>query len=112
MDLASPETVALYSPERETVISADSSSYGLGAVFLQRQENGKLQPVAYASRSLTETEQRYAQIEKEALAITWSLGHWSDLLLGMSFRMETDHGPLVSLFSSKLIDERPFTSSH
>ena len=106
MDLASPET----SPERETVASADSSCYGLGAVFLQQKEN--VQAVAYASQSLTETEQRYAPIEKEALAITWSLGHWSDLLLGMSFRMETDHGPLVSVFSLKLIDERPFTSSH
>ena len=107
MDLASPETLALYSPERETVVSADYSSYGLGAVFLQRQENGKLQPVAYSSRSLTETEQRYAQIEKEALAITWSLEHWSDLLIGTSFRVETDHKPLVPLFSSKLTDELP-----
>ena len=75
MDLAPPETLALYSPEQETVVSADSSGYGLGAVFLQRQENGKLQPVAYASRSLTETEQRHAQIEKEILATTWSLEH-------------------------------------
>ena len=107
MDLASPETVALYSPERETVISADSSSYGLGAVFLQRQENGKLQPVAYSSLSLTEIEQRYAQIEKVALSITWSLEHWSDLLVGLFFRAETDHKPLVPLFSSKLIDELP-----
>ena len=98
MDLASPETVALYSPERETVISADSSSYGLGAVFLQRQENGKLQPVAYSILSLTEIEQRYAQIEKVALSITWSLEHWSDLLVGLFFRAETDHKPLVPLF--------------
>ena len=49
MDLASPETLALYSLEQETVDSADSSSYGLRAVFLQQQENSKLQPVAYAS---------------------------------------------------------------
>ena len=107
MDLASPETLALYSLEQETVDSADSSSYGLRAVFLQQQENSKLQPVAYASRSLTETEQRYAQIENEALGITWSLGHWSDLLIGMSFKEETDHKPLVPLFSSELIDELP-----
>ena len=63
-DLASPETLALYNPERATVVSTYSSSYELGAVLLQRQDNGKLHPVAFASRSLTDTEQRYAQIEK------------------------------------------------
>ena len=106
-DLSSPETLALYSPDRETIISADSSSYGLGAVFLQRQNNGLLHPVAYASRSLTTTEQRYAQIEKEALAVTWSLEHWYNLLVGMKFHVQTDHKPLVPLFSTKTIDELP-----
>ena len=67
-DLTSPETLALYHPERDTVLSADSSSFGLGAVLLQRHD-GHMKPVAYTSRSLTKTERRYAQIEKEALAI-------------------------------------------
>lgn len=50
------------------MVSADASSYGLGAVL--RQKHGQAwKPVAYASRSMSETEQRYAQIEKEALAI-------------------------------------------
>jgi transposase InsO family protein len=106
-DLTSADTLAFYSPGRETVVTADSSSYGLGAVLLQRQDNGRLKAVAYASRSLTATERRYAQIEKEALAITWSLEHWADLLTGMHFQVETDHKPLVPLFSTKLIDELP-----
>jgi len=44
-------------------------SYCLGAVLTQRTES-KWRPVAYASRSMTDTEQWYAQIEKEGLAIT------------------------------------------
>ena len=63
--------------------------------------------MAYASRSMTKTECRYAQIEKEALATTWALEHWRDLLIGMKFHVETDHKPLVPLFSTKLIDELP-----
>lgn len=107
-ELVSDRVLAIYNPERETVISADASSYGLGAVLLQRQPTGELRPVAFASRSMTETECRYAQIEKEALATTWAFEHWQDLLVGMpDITVETDHKPLVPLFSTKLIDELP-----
>ena len=50
---------------------------------------------------MTPTEQRYSQIEKEALATTWSLERFNDYLYAMSFHVETDHKPLVSLLSSK-----------
>ena len=56
---------------------------------------------------MTETERRYAQIGKEALAITWALEHWADFLIGMTFNVQTDHKPLIPLFSTKLIDELP-----
>ncbi|XP_022784584.1 uncharacterized protein K02A2.6-like [Stylophora pistillata] len=54
---------------------------------------------------MTVTECRYAQTEKEALAITWALEHWADFLVGMKFKVQTDHKPLIQLFSTKLIDE-------
>ena len=49
------------------ITMCDASQTGLGASLLQ---NG--QPVAYASRALTDTETRYAQIEKELLAIVFA----------------------------------------
>ena len=88
-------------------MSADASSYGLGAVLRQRQPDGELQPVAYISRALTETEQRYAQIEKEALAVTWACERFQDYLTGMRFHIETDHKPLIPLLSYKSLDELP-----
>ena len=61
-------------------------------------------PIAYASRSMTATELRYAQIEKEALATTWACEKVSTYILGMKFTIETDHKPLVPLLGSKNID--------
>ena len=69
-ELSKATILALFDVQKESNISADASAYGLRAVLLQRTDSD-WKPVAYASRSLSETECRYAQIEKEALAITW-----------------------------------------
>ena len=105
--LTTSPVLSLFDPERETVVSADSSSFGLGAVLLQKQPNEELKPISYVSRSLTPTEQRYAQIEKEALVFTWACERFEDFLVGMDFHIHTDHKPLVLLFSCKNLDELP-----
>ena len=105
-ELSKPTVLALYNPQAPTILSADASSYGLGAVLLQ-ETNKQRRPVAYASRSMTETEQRYAQIEKEALAITWACEKFSEYILGLPIEIETDHKPLVPLLSSKQLDSLP-----
>ena len=105
--LVSAPILALFDVSRDTVLSVDASSYGLGAVLLQRQHSGDLQPVVYISRPMTPTEQCYAQIEKEALAFTWACERLSDYLVGMQFHIHTDHKPLVPLFSTKHLEELP-----
>ena len=60
-----------FNPTVETIVSADASSFRLGAVLRLRQPEDKvLCPVAYISRVLSNTKKNYAQIEKEALAVT------------------------------------------
>ena len=89
-------------------MSADASKNGLGAVILQKESNNtSWQPVAYASRAMSPTEIRYAQIEKEALAVTWACEKFEDFLVGMQFHIETDHKPLVPLLGVKNLDELP-----
>ena len=105
--LSTDVTLGLYDPNRESVVSADASSYGLGAVLQQKQPNGTLKPIAYASRSMTNTEQRYAQIEKEALALTWACERFQHYLIGAKFSVKTDHKPLVPLLSMKTLDQVP-----
>lgn len=105
-DLESPPTLAYYVPGSPTTLSVDASSYGLGAVLLQ-ESDGRRRPIAYASRALSETEQKYAQVEKEALAIIWGIERFRMYVLGQRFHVETDHKPLVPLFMTKRIDEMP-----
>ena len=99
--------LALFDPSLNTVVSSDASSFGLGAVLLQIQIDGFRRPVAYISCAMTNTEQRYAQIEKEPLALTWACEQFSDYLIGMVFHCETDHKPLISLLSTKNMNYLP-----
>ena len=105
--VSSSQVLGLYDPTKHTIVSADASSYGLGAVLQQRQKNGELRPIAFISRSLSDTERRYAQIEKEALAVTWASERFQDYLIGLHYTIETDHKPLVPLLSSKNLEELP-----
>jgi len=105
-ELSQPTTLVLHDPKRELKVSADVSPFGLGAVLFQH-DGDNWKPVAYASRSMSETERRYAQIEKEALAVTWACEKFTDYVLGRKFQIETDHKPLVPLLNTKQLDSMP-----
>ncbi|GBM63504.1 Transposon Ty3-I Gag-Pol polyprotein [Araneus ventricosus] len=90
---------------KETTVTTDASSYGLGATICQKQADGRRSVIAYASRILTPTESRYAQIEKEALSVVWGCEKFRDYLTGMHFKIETDHKPLIPIFSEKNLDD-------
>jgi len=105
-EMSSSGVLALYDVTAETKISPDASSHGLGAVLLQQQKQ-HWRPVAFALRSLSKTECCYAQIEKEALALTWALEKFSEYVLGKIIHLETDHKPLIPLLGQKSLDLLP-----
>ena len=105
-ELSKPPILAYYNPNLPTKVSVDASSYGLGAVLLQ-ESHSVWKPVAFASRSMTETETRYAQIEKEALATAWACDKFADYFIGLRIIIETDHKPRVPLLGSKHLDDLP-----
>lgn len=93
-----------FDPNKEVTLQVDSSNYGTGCTLLQDSK-----PVAFASRSLTETEKKYPQIEKEALAIKFACRKFHNYIWGKEIQIQTDHLPLVSIFRknlSEIVSER------
>uniref|UniRef100_A0A8C1LU18 Gypsy retrotransposon integrase-like protein 1 n=1 Tax=Cyprinus carpio TaxID=7962 RepID=A0A8C1LU18_CYPCA len=82
------------------LVQTDASDTGLGAVLSQVQD-GEEHPVIYISRKLTPTEQRYAAVEKEALAVKWAVLELRYYLLGRRFTLLTDHAPLQWMARAK-----------
>lgn len=105
--LSSDSVLAYYDMKRKTCVAADSSSFGIGAVLLQDHE-GMLKPIAYASKSLTQSERRWAQIDKECYALVWACEKFQHYLVGLpEFQLLTDHKPLVPLINDKDLDQTP-----
>ena len=102
--VSSDQMLVFYNPKLPIKLSCDASPYGLGAVLSHVLEDGQERPVAFASRSLSRAEENYSQIDKETLALVWGIKHFHQYLWGVKFTLETDHKPLVSIFSpSKII---------
>lgn len=84
-----------FSNENKFTLHTDASGIAIGCVLSNK--NGL--PVAYASRPLNRAEKNYPTIEKELLAIVWAVKYFRPYLYGRSFKIVTDHRPLIYLFN-------------
>lgn len=98
--LSSNLVLGYYNVNDRTQLYADASPVGLGAVLVQY--NG-VEPriISYASKSLSDTEKRNCQTEKEALALVWASERFHFYLFERTFELITDHKPLEVIFSPK-----------
>lgn len=89
--------LSYYDVNKSVTLQVDASKNGLGACLMQE---GK--PILYASTSLTETQQRYAQIEKEMLAVVFACKKFHDYIYSKPTKIHTDHKPLQTIFKKSL----------
>ena len=82
------------------ILETDASGDGLGAVLAQKQEDGAVQPIAYASRSLQKHEKNYGVSELEGLGVVWAVKHFRPYLYGHRRKVFTDHEALKSLLNT------------
>lgn len=95
--LSAAPVLKYFDPKDDVELQCDASDRGLGACLMQGG-----QPVAYVSRSMTETEGNYAQIEKEMLAILFGVERFEQCVYGRPLKIQTDHKPLESIFRKSL----------
>lgn len=104
--LVAAPVLAIYDPKRETELHCDASSRGFGAALLQRQQDGKLHPIAYYSKSTTKDESKYHSFELETLAILYALGRFRVYLEGIEFTVVTDCNSLAMTLEKKQLNPR------
>ena len=86
--------------DRGFVLDTDASGVGLGAVLAQKQDDGAVRPIAYASRTLQKHEQNYGVTVLEALGVVWAVRHFRHYLYGYHCDVYTDHEALKSLLNT------------
>ena len=84
--------LAYFDKTKKHTIQCDASKKWFGVVLLQESK-----PVIYVSRVLTETEQRYLNIERELLAIVFALKRLNHYTFGRTITVQSDHQPLQSI---------------
>ncbi|XP_055714804.1 uncharacterized protein LOC129808923 [Phlebotomus papatasi] len=98
-EMGSDQFLAHYDPNQSLVLAVDASPVGVGACLGHRYEDGSEKPLFYASQTLTETQRRYTQIDKEAYAIIFGIKKFYSYLYGRHFILITDNKPLSQIMN-------------
>ena len=97
-----------YDLEMPCIVETDSSDFAIGAVFSQRDGEGSVRPVAYASRVMLPAELNYSIHDKEFLAIVYTFKEWRHYLEGSQQQIQvlTDHRSLETFLTTKQLTRR------
>jgi hypothetical protein len=97
--LVEPVVLAYPDFEKPFIVACDASGHGLGAGLFQKIDN-KMRVVSYISKTLSDTEAKYSNFEREALACVWACEVFRPYLRE-KFTLISDHRSLAWMFRQK-----------
>jgi hypothetical protein len=103
--IASAPVLAMPNVDLPFTVTTDASNNAIGAVLSQECTDGE-HPVAFMSKTLSDTERNYSAYDKEMLAILEAIRLWRPYLSYDRFLVLTDHAPLTRLFKQKGLTQR------
>ena len=105
-ELTTQPCLAHYNGNKDNIVTTDASNTGLGIVLWQRQNNGELKRIAFASRYLNDAEKKYFLGELELLAVVWGLERFRFHSYGKQVQLFSDHQALEPLIKKNKINKQ------
>ena len=96
-EISSPRVLTPYDPSLPLILATDASPYGLSGVLSHRLPNGDEKPIFFISRSLTQSEKNYSQLDKEATAVYWACKKFFNYIYGRKFTLIVDNKPMMTI---------------
>ena len=95
-------TIYLPDPSKQFALRIDASNDGVGGYLFQFAEKHSKEerPMLFFSKAFSETQRKWAAVEKEAYAIVYAISRCSRYLEGPKFQIYTDHKPLLWMLNS------------
>lgn len=97
-EISSDNVLVHFDPNKPIVLTTDASGTAVAGILAHDFVDGSRRPIAFVSRALNQAERNYSTIQKEALAIVFSVTKLHQYLMGIDFVIETDHKPLLTIF--------------
>lgn len=98
--------LAIYNPKAETQLHCDASSYGFGAILLQKQNDNNFHPISFFSKKTDEFEKKLHSFELETLAVVYAVKRFHVYLSGIEFKILTDCNALAQTLEKKEINPK------
>lgn len=95
--LASEKVLIAFDPDLPLSVATDASPHGISAILSHTIDDVE-RPIMCVSRSLTQAEKNYSQIDREALAIVFALDRFFMYVYGRKFTLITDNKALTHIF--------------
>ena len=101
--LTEAPVLACFNVDADTQLHIDASGYGIGAVLSQADASGEFRPVGFYSRRLSDAEMKYGTYDRELVGLKEAVLHFQYQLLGIPFKVYTDHSSLRWLLSQSQV---------